>query len=138
MRLARTRAPEAIQVLYDIMLDGSAAARDRIQAAIALLDRGCGKAVVPVYRGGTNLPIEMIEGGGADGEMTALINAAGQGPTGQYRKSLQDELARLDAQEREEREARRDQTDAAREAQARGEPISPLMKMLIAIKDETE
>jgi hypothetical protein len=51
MRLARSHAPEAIEKLLSIMRDKKAAHRDVIQACLALLDRGCGKAVVPVYRG---------------------------------------------------------------------------------------
>jgi hypothetical protein len=136
MRLARATAPEAIETLRSIMANAKAADRDRIAACIALLDRGCGKPVVPVYRGANGLPQEMVEGVGGDGEMTALLGAAGRGPLGAYRKALADELARLDAQEREERERRRDEVDAARRDQAAGRELPPSLRMLLATKDE--
>jgi hypothetical protein len=79
----------------------------------------------------------MIEGSGADGDMTALLHAAGRDSTGTYRKALQDELARLDAEAREQKATQRDETDRARGAMARGEPVSPLMRMLVQVKDET-
>jgi hypothetical protein len=137
MRLARSHAPKAIERLRSIMMDPKAAHRDVIQAAIALLDRGCGKPVTPVYRGGTNLPIEMIEGGG-DGEVTALLRSAGKGVDGAYRRALQAELTRLDDEEAQARAAQRDEVDEAREAMRRGEEVSPLMRMLIEVKDSTE
>ncbi len=42
-RLAKTRAPEAIQVLTDIMLDKNEPGSTRITAANAILDRGYGR-----------------------------------------------------------------------------------------------
>ena len=42
-RLAKTRAPEAIQVLADIMVDKNEPGSTRIQAANAILDRGYGR-----------------------------------------------------------------------------------------------
>ncbi len=42
-RLAKTRAPEAIQVLTDIMLDQNEPGSTRINAANAILDRGYGR-----------------------------------------------------------------------------------------------
>ena len=42
-RLAKTRAPEAIQTLSEIMLDPDESGSTRVQAANAILDRGYGK-----------------------------------------------------------------------------------------------
>ena len=42
-RLAKTRAPEAIQVLSDIMMDKNEPGSTRINAANAILDRGYGR-----------------------------------------------------------------------------------------------
>ena len=42
-RLAKTRAPEAIQVLSDIMMDKNEPGSTRITAANAILDRGYGR-----------------------------------------------------------------------------------------------
>jgi len=42
-RLAKTRAPEAIQTLTDIMLDSDENGATRVSAANAILDRGYGK-----------------------------------------------------------------------------------------------
>ena len=42
-RLAKTRAPEAIQTLSDIMLDKNENGATRVSAANAILDRGYGK-----------------------------------------------------------------------------------------------
>lgn len=137
MRLARSHAPECIERLLEIVRDKNASDRDVIQACIALLDRGCGKAITPVYRGGTNLPIEMIEGSGGDGEFTALLAAAGKGPAGAYRRALVDELARIDAEARAEKQTRRDEVNQARDAMARGEEVSPLLRMLVNVRNET-
>lgn len=46
--LAREHAPEAIDVLHELMVDPFQEAKDRIRAAEALLDRGHGKAVSAV------------------------------------------------------------------------------------------
>lgn len=138
MRQAREHAPECIERLLSIVRDPKAAHRDVIAACLAILDRGLGRPIVPIFRNtSTGLPDEMVFGGGAgDNEVTALIMAA-RAEGGDYRKALADELARLDREEREEKAARKDEIDEARAAQARGEPISPLMKMLISVQDET-
>ena len=52
--------------------------------------------------------------------------------------ALQDELRRLDDEEAQAKAERRDQVDEARAAMSRGEPVSPLMAMLIKVRDETE
>jgi hypothetical protein len=140
MRLARSHAPEAIEKLLSIMRNGKASHRDQIQAAIALLDRGCGKPITPVYKGGTNMPTEyhLGDGGGADGEFTALIAAAGQGPRDAYRKTLVEELAKLDLEEKQAKARSRAEVDAARAAMANGQAVSPAMRMLVEVRDSKE
>jgi hypothetical protein len=139
MRLARSHAPECIDKLLSIMRNGKSSHRDQIAAAIALLDRGCGKAITPVYKGGTNLPTEYHLGeGGGDGEWTALIAAAGQGPRDAYRRTLVEELSRLDSEEQQDKADRKDEIDAAREAMRNGKKISPAMKLLLVTRDSAE
>jgi hypothetical protein len=138
IRLARSHAPECIDKLLEIMRSPDTHPRDAIQAALAILDRGCGKAIVPVFRTGNRLPLEMtVADGEGDGAWTPLLGAAGQGPAGAYRKMLADELARLDAEAAQEKSARRDEVDAAAEAMRRGEEVSPLMSMLVQVRKET-
>jgi hypothetical protein len=139
IRYARTHSIEALHKLLEIMRSPDTHPRDAIQAALAVLDRGCGKAIVPVFRTGNRLPLEMTvaDGEGDGGEYTALLAAAARGPEGAYRRALQAELERLDNEASKEKQTRRDETDRAREALARGEPITPLQRMLIAVKDET-
>jgi hypothetical protein len=139
IRYARAHSIEMVDKLVSIVRDSKAARRDQISAALAVLDRGCGKAIVPVFRTGNRLPLEMTvsDGIGGDGEWTPLLASAGRGPAGNYRRLLQEELSRLDAEEREQRAAHRDEIDEAREAMARGEEVSPLMTMLVRVKDET-
>jgi hypothetical protein len=136
MRLARSHAPEAVEVLRSIMSNEQAADRDRIAACLALLDRGCGRAVVPIYKGG--LPDDITGAGGlGDNETSVLLSVAGRDPTGAYRQALRDELARLDAEEAQEKAARHSEVDEAAAAMARGEEVSPLMRMLVQVKNET-
>jgi hypothetical protein len=136
MRLARTHSADAIEVLRSIMMDESASTRDRIAAAVAMLDRGCGRPIAAVYSGGTNLPSEMLSDTGLDGaEITPLLADAKQGPV-EYRRTLKAELARLDAEESAEKDARRDQLDRARAAMANGQTIDPATALLLKVKDE--
>lgn len=93
MRLAREACPEAIETLTVIMRDTDATRRDRINACIALLDRGLGRPIVPVYKGENAMPLEMVAEAGADGvEVTALTRAAKHSDRV---KALEAELARL-------------------------------------------
>jgi hypothetical protein len=54
MRQAREHVPEIIERLLAIVRDPKAAHRDVIQAALALLDRGLGKPIVPIFRGNSS------------------------------------------------------------------------------------
>jgi hypothetical protein len=76
--------------------------------------------------------------GSADGEFTALIAAAGQGPRDAYRKTLVEELSRLDSEEQQDKADRKDEIDAAREALRNGQKVSPAMKMLIEVRDSKD
>jgi hypothetical protein len=136
MRQARSHAPEAIDRLLSIIRDETASNRDVIQACIALLDRGCGKAVVPVFQGAHGLPMEMIGESGADGsEITALLACVKESSAGGYRRALKAEMDRLDAEERIEKTARQDQVDRARKDHMNGRPIDPAMRLLLSVKD---
>jgi hypothetical protein len=90
-------------------------------------------------RGGENSLDLIGDGGGyGDGPMTALLRSAGRDTDGEYRRALQDELNRIDAEERQAREAQRDEVDAARADLANGKPVSPPMRMLIETLDAKE
>jgi hypothetical protein len=136
MRLARTKAPEALQTLYEIMTDKGASDRDRVAASIALLDRGCGRSPVPVLHKGADHEM-MAEGVGGDGEFTPLLAAAKAGPVNTYRRVLVEELARLDAEEKQEQTNRRDHVAAARRAMANGQEVDAPTALLIRVQDES-
>ena len=51
---------------------------------------------------------------------------------------LQAELRRIEAEEAQKRTEMDDELADARTVHARGEEISPLLRMLIAVKDDTE
>jgi hypothetical protein len=139
MRQAREHAPECIERLLAIVRNPKSADRDAIQACLALLDRGLGRPIVPIFRNtGTGLPDEMVFGGGDGGEATVLIAAANDGPVGQHRKALAEELARIDAEEAEAKARSRAEVDEAREAIANGRAVSPAMKLLLETRDSAE
>jgi hypothetical protein len=138
MRLARSRAPEAVQTLYEIMSDKTASDRDRIVAAATLLDRGCGRAPVPVLHKGADSESFISDGSAiGDGEWTPLLAAAKQGPAATYRRVLTEELARLDAEARQEQAERRDHIAAARRAMANGKEVDAATALLIRVQDES-
>jgi len=138
MRQAREHAPEVIEKLLSIVRNPKAAHRDVIQAAIALLDRGCGRPVIPVFRGGDQIGLIEDSSGMIGGEATALLRSAARNANESYRETLLAELARLDAQEAESRAAAQDELDEARRARANGQDISPMMGLLLSTKDAKE
>jgi hypothetical protein len=139
MRQAREHGPEVIEYLIAIIRDPETPKRDGIRAAEVLLDRGCGKAVVPVYQGEHNLPFEMIGEMGPDGETTALTRAAAKhSEKDQRRKELLAELGRIDREERTDREIRDSQMADAREAERNGEPLPDALRLLLSVRNESE
>jgi hypothetical protein len=138
IRFARAHSIEALEKLLEIMRDPSASRRDQIQACLAVLDRGCGRPIVPIFKGEHNLPMEMLGESGADGEMTALLSAAKHGEKDKRRKELQAELARLDREDRTDREIRDSQLADAREAARNGQPLPDALRLLLATKNESE
>jgi hypothetical protein len=138
MRQAREYAPEVLEKFIAIVRNPDSSDRDVIQAGLAILDRGCGKAITPVYQGEHGLPLEMIGESGADGETTPLLRAAKHSEKDKRRKELLAELGRLDREERTDREIRDSQMTDAREAALNGEPVSDMMSLLLAVKSETE
>jgi hypothetical protein len=135
MRQAREYAPECLERLLAIVRNPKADDRNVIQACLALLDRGLGRPIVPIFRNtGTGLPDEMVFGGG-EGSETPLLTAANGDTGAQYRRALQAELARLDREENEAKERKRSQMDRAREDLANGRPVAPALKMLLEVQE---
>jgi hypothetical protein len=136
MRMARSHAPECIAKLLSIIRNENSSDRDVIAACIAMLDRGCGKAIVPVYKGEHGLPHEMVGAGIGDGDWTPLLGAAGKGPAAAYRRALQEELSRLDAEASQEKAAREEQLAKAQEDARDGKPLPDSLRLLLAVKNE--
>jgi hypothetical protein len=138
MRLARSHCPEAVERLVEIMRDRSVPPRDTITACMAIMDRGLGRPIVPVFKGSPNgFPSEMVSEIGADGEMTPLLLAAGRGADASYKNALRSELDRIEKEERLAKDARRDQIDKAAAAMRRGEDVDPAMRILASVRNET-
>jgi hypothetical protein len=130
MRLARSYAPEAVERLHSIVMDPKAAHRDVIAAAVALLDRGCGRAIIVNANNASNV----LTGEGDHGvEGGVLLRAAGQDSGVGYRRALEAEIARLNAEEDEQRA----DLDAARKTLAAGGEIDAPTRLLLQVKDET-
>jgi hypothetical protein len=139
-KLARERSTAAIERLTDIMMNDKAPFRDQIRAAEVLLDRGCGRPPIGVYHAaGTGSNYEAGNVNSIDGNPPSvlLIDAARRRDAA-YKAELQAELRRIDAMEAKEREERADQVEAARAAMARGEEVSPLMQMLVRVREATD
>jgi hypothetical protein len=109
MRQAREHAPECIERLMSIVRNPKASDRDVIQAALAILDRGLGKPIVPIFRGQNALPEEMVSGG--EGDVTPLISIASRGNGDAYRRQLREELARLDNEAEQAKAVSRNEID---------------------------
>lgn len=135
-RLARELSPAAIEKLNSIVHDPKALDRDKIAAANSILDRGLGKPAFPVFHGGSGMssPMELEDGT----PVSPLLLAAGKSRDAAYKAELQAELRRIEAEEAQMRTEMDDELADARAAQARGEEISPSLRMLIAVKDDTE
>jgi hypothetical protein len=139
-RLARERSTMAIERLTDIMMNDKAPYRDQIQAATVLLDRGCGRPPLGVYHAaGTGSNYEAGDVNAIDGNPPGvLVKLARERRDSAYKAELQAELRRIEAMEAKEREERADQVEAARAAMANGEEVSPLMKMLVKVREATD
>ena len=135
-RLARELSPAAIEKLNSIVHDPKALDRDKMAAANSILDRGLGKPAFPVFHGGSGMssPMELEDGT----PMSPLLLAAGKSRDAAYKAELQAELRRIEAEGAQKRTEMDDELAEARAAQARGEEISPSLRMLIAVKDDTE
>jgi hypothetical protein len=137
MRLARSHCAEAVERLVEIMRDKSVPPRETIAACMAIMDRGMGRCVVPVFKGTANgFPSDMIQDVGADGALTPLLIAAGQNAGDTYKQTLQDELKRIETEERLAKEARRDQVNRAAAKLANGEPVEPSLALLARVRGE--
>jgi hypothetical protein len=81
----------------------------------------------------------MVFGGGPGGGENALLAIANDGPVGQYRKALVEELARIDAEEAEAKQRSRNQLAAARNARANGQKLSDSdpMRLMLQMKDDS-
>jgi hypothetical protein len=137
MRLARSHCVEAVERLVELMRDKSTPPRETIAACMAIMDRGLGRPIVPVFKGSPNgFPTDMVSDIGADGALTPLLVAAGKGANGTYKQTLQDELKRIETEERLAKEARRDQVKKAAARMANGEPVEPALAMLARVRGE--
>ncbi len=132
-KLARELTPAAIMKLNEIVHDPDALDRDKIAAAIAIADRGCGKPAIGVFhgtQGGMSMPLELEDGT----PLSALLLAARGRPDEKVLAELNAEVRRLEAkiaQDRREAESRlAEQADAL----ARGEEISPVTALLLRAK----
>ena len=74
--LARSLAPEAVDILASIMRDTDAPAPARVAAAGAILDRGCGKAVQPVEDATPGPDLATLIRGVAPADLAALVELA--------------------------------------------------------------
>jgi hypothetical protein len=139
MRLARSHCAEAVETLVSIMRDESTPPREKIASCVAIMDRGMGRPVVPVFKGTANgFPSDMIGDVGADG-LTPLLRAAGKDASGEYKATLQAELRRIEDEERVSREARRNAVDRAAAKLANGEAIEdPAMRMLATVATQSQ
>ena len=135
-RLAREITPRAIARLESIMDNEKAPYRDQIMAAIALIDRACGRPAVGIFHGtsGSTLSgapdLEGEDGAGA----TALLMAARGSKDERILAELLAEAERIrqaTARDRREQEARL--ADAA-EALSRGEEVDGLTALLLRAK----
>jgi hypothetical protein len=139
-KLARERSAAAIERLTDIMMNDKAPFRDQIRAAEVLLERGCGRAPLGVYhaagRGGSYEAgnVNSIDG---DPPSVLLIDAARRRDSA-YKAELQAELRRIDEDEERQRARKQDEVAEAKAAMERGEEVSPLMRMLIKVRQATE
>jgi hypothetical protein len=137
MRLARSHCVEAVERLVELMRDKSTPPRETIAACMAIMDRGLGRPIVPVFKGSPNgFPTDMVSDIGADGALTPLLAAAGRDAGGTYKQTLQDELKRIETEERLAKEARRDQVKKAAARMANGEPVEPALAMLARVRGE--
>ena len=104
------------------------------------MDRGCGRPPLGVYHAagtGSNYEAGNVDAVNGD-RPSALLQAAGKRRDAAYRAELEAELRRIEAEEAQRKAERADELSEARAAQARGEEISPVLAMLIAVKDDTE
>jgi hypothetical protein len=136
-RLAREHSAAAIERLRSIMMNNRVPYRDQIRAAEVLLDRGCGRPPLGIYHsakdGSSTYAPDTINGEAP----SVLLLDASRRRDASYAAELRAELARIDAMEAKERAERADQVEAARAAMARGEEVSPLMKMLVSVREAT-
>ena len=137
-RLAREHSAAAIERLSSIMMNDKASHRDQIAAAVALLDRGCGRPPLGIYHsskdGSSTYAPDTINGEAP----SPLLLDASRRRNSAYADELRAELRRIDAEEARERVQRQDEVEEARAAMARGEEVSPLMKMLVQVREATD
>ena len=125
--MARELTPAAIMELNRIVHDSNSQDRDKIAAAIAISDRGCGKPAIGVFHGGA-LPMEQTED---SSPVSALLRAARGNSDERALAELYAEARRIEAklaQDKQEHEAHL--ADAA-EALAKGEEVDGLTALLL-------
>ena len=134
-RLAREMTPGAYMVLNEIVHNPEAPFRDRIQAAIAIGDRGCGRPAIGVFHGsGSTMssPMEMEDGT----PMNALLLRARGSSDEETLAAYRAEMHRLEDKIERDRQIREGQLSNAADALARGEEISPLTAALLHARAE--
>ena len=126
-KLARELTPAAIMKLNEIVHDPDALDRDKIAAAIAIADRGCGKPAIGVFHGGAS-PLEQTEDGAP---MSALLRAARGNADERALAELRAEVQRIESKLAQDRQEHEEHLRDASERLSRGEEVEGITQLLL-------
>ena len=132
----RDMMPGVYQRMEQIVHDPNSKDRDRIAAATLLDARGCGRPAIGIFHGttGPGMPPGHLPEGADGGPSILILAANSRQKDANYKKQLQAELRRVEAEETNEARASEEHLAAAAEAIDKGENVDGVTRMLIAAK----
>ena len=132
----RDMMPGVYQRMEQIVHDPNSKDRDRIAAATLLDARGCGRPAIGIFHGttGPGMPPGHLREGEDGGPSILILAANSRQKDANYKKQLQAELRRVEAEETDEARAREEHLAAAAEAIDKGEDVDGVTRLLIAAK----
>jgi len=135
-KLAREMTPAVLHKLNEIVHDPESSNRDKINAAIAIADRGCGRPAVGIFHGtGPNQPPGFVLEGGTEDDNALLLRAANEGNADERTLAALDAAAsRVKAKIAQDKQAKEDHLADAAAAMARGEEVPGLTRLLLNAK----
>ena len=132
----RDMMPGVYQRMERIVHDPNSKDRDRIAAATLLDARGCGRPAIGIFHGttGPGMPPGHLPEGEDGGPSILILAANSRQKDANYKKQLQAELRRIEAEEADEGRAREEHLAAAAEAIDKGEDVDGVTRLLIAAR----